>query len=48
MRQRGRNKSKGQAKDHVEAVNPETDERFNVRGEDIDGMAVELAGVNSE
>ena len=33
------------AKDHVEALNLETGERFIVRGEDIDGMADELAGM---
>ena len=32
------------AKDHVEALNLETGERFIVRGDDIDGMADELAG----
>ena len=32
------------AKDHIEAVNDETGERFIVRGDDIDRVAVELAG----
>ncbi len=33
------------ARDNVEAVNGDTGERFIVRGDDIDGMAVELAGM---
>ena len=33
------------ARDHVEAVKETTGERFIVRGDDVDGMAVELAGM---
>ena len=33
------------SRDHVEAVNEHTGERFIVRGVDVDGMAVELAGM---
>ena len=32
-------------KDHVEAVNDETGERFIVRGEDVCGLADQLAGM---
>ncbi len=31
--------------DHLEAVNDETGERFIVRGDDLDAMADELAGM---
>ena len=33
------------AADHVEAVNEETGQTFIVRGDEVHGMAVELAGM---